>query len=207
MRRPRHARSGRCSRPRWGRLSARRAPTCAHRRAAHARRRALAPRAARPRRGDLGQSQPVRGQRRQALRRAAARSLEHLEAQVEEELRHLRSRCRSRRPLGAAVGGERAPHRPTTTSSTRRLAEGRMLHGLRAVVDWGNGAAPAPPACGAGRRGRRAARLARRHQHQRRLRSTDTSQLRDAVRVGAAAGPALDGDADRVRPSTSAATT
>ena len=129
---------------------------------------------------------------------------EHLEVQIEGELRTLATEMPEAGAAGVGVGIA-SEHRSAFDDYVAHMVdalEGRRLDGIRVVIDCGNGAAfrTAPAAlralgadvdvlhaspdgtninaaCG----------------------STDTTELRDAVRVaGASAGLAFDGDADRV---------
>ena len=129
---------------------------------------------------------------------------EHLEVQIEDELRVLATEMPESGAAGVGVGIA-SEHRTAFDDYVAHVVdavEGRRLDGVHVVIDCGNGAAfrtgPAAlralgaevdvlhaspdgtninAACG----------------------STDTSELRDAVRVsGASAGLAFDGDADRV---------
>ena len=154
--------------------------------------------------GDLRKSQPVRGQRGEAVRAGWAEDPRAGRSAVEGELRALATEMPESGASGRAVGVA-SEHRTAFDDYVAHLVdslEGRRLDGLQVVIDCGHGAAfrSAPAAlralgaevdvlnaspdgtnvnagCG----------------------STDTTDLRDAVRVsGAGAGLGFDGDADRV---------
>jgi phosphoglucosamine mutase len=129
---------------------------------------------------------------------------EHLELQVEDELRHLATAMPEAGPAGVEVGVA-SEHRNAFDEYVEHLVDalqGRRLDGLQIVLDCGNGAAfrTAPAALRA-----LGAEVDVLHASpdgtniNAACGSTDTTQLRDAVLVsGAAAGLAFDGDADRV---------
>jgi phosphoglucosamine mutase len=129
---------------------------------------------------------------------------EHLEIQVEDELRHLANEIPDSGAAGVQVGVA-SEHRNAFDEYVEHLVDalqGRRLDGLQVVIDCGNGAAfrTAPAALRA-----LGAEVDVLHASpdgtniNAACGSTDTTQLRDAVLVsGAAAGLAFDGDADRV---------
>ncbi len=129
---------------------------------------------------------------------------EHLEVQVEDELRRLATEMPESNAAGVHVGVA-SEHRNAFDAYVEHLVDalqGRRLDGLQVVIDCGNGAAfrTAPAALRA-----LGAEVDVLHASPDGTNinagcgSTDTTQLRDAVLVsGAAVGLAFDGDADRV---------
>ncbi len=129
---------------------------------------------------------------------------EHLEVQVEDELRRLATEMPESNAAGVHVGVA-SEHRNAFDEYVEHLVDalqGRRLDGLQVVIDCGNGAAfrTAPAALRA-----LGAEVDVLHASPDGTNinagcgSTDTTQLRDAVLVsGAAVGLAFDGDADRV---------
>ncbi len=129
---------------------------------------------------------------------------EHLELQIEDELRALATEMPESGAAGVGVGIA-SEHRTAFDDYVAHVigaVEGRRLDGVHVVIDCGNGAAfrTAPAALRA-----LGAEVDVLHASpdgtniNAACGSTDTSELRDAVRVsGASAGLAFDGDADRV---------
>ena len=129
---------------------------------------------------------------------------EHLETQVEEELRYLATEIPDTVAAGVAVGVA-SEHRNAFDDYVAHLVEaleGRRLDGVTLVIDCGNGAAfrAAPAALRALGADVDVLHAAPDGTNiNRACGSTDTTELRDAVLLSrASAGLAFDGDADRV---------